>query len=154
MDKRVLPIYGYLAGAIAGLDYSAANRWRETVVSQFPTTEYRFWNPLRGKDGLLGSNVIQNESLPDNPILTYQCIFIRDLSDIDSADFVIAYIQSTPSIGTLFELGYAYKSRIPVFLLADDTEIVQGHPFLSQCCVTFGSDIVSLSSAIRCYFNV
>jgi nucleoside 2-deoxyribosyltransferase len=120
----------YLAGAITGHSFKEANAWR-TLPTFTNKLVKNGWHPLSPLEGL--------DHLKDEKALDAYCegvdpglVVSKDLDMIDLADAVIANlrIEGPPSIGTMFELGYAYAHRKPIIVIRDDVESVYDHPFI------------------------
>lgn len=125
----------YLAGNIAGLTVKEATYWRDYATPYIESLGYIILNPMRGKafnspDDILGFS--HGEFTPNE-------ILERDLSDIRKADIILACL-SEMSVGTLFELGYAYAlNKDLVVVLNGSIKKYNSHPFISETCVQFNS---------------
>jgi len=116
----------YLAGTIS--EDERTFQWRKDATALLEMYSIEAIDPMRNVD--LGS--LANEGLCANiPQETY---FARDLSDISRCCAMIVnllYADSInrPSIGTYFEIGYAYAYGIPVVVISDDPSTIS-HPFI------------------------
>jgi nucleoside 2-deoxyribosyltransferase len=125
----------YLAGNIAGLTYEDAIAWRTTAAQKLESHGYICLDPMRDKQHLSGSIVgfthnSQNCSAEE--------IFKRDIDDVNRANIVLANI-STFSIGTAFELGYAYSLGKIIVVAASGA--VLDHPFLTESANYYTPDL-------------
>lgn len=120
----------YLCGQMGGLTVAEANGWRQWAE-----------NELRGSWSVLNPISAQFEKNPSftfssvEPNLTAAAVFAKDLFYIDCSDFVLANFAGakTVSIGSVWELGYAYKSgKKIVAVVPKGTPFYDGHPFISQ----------------------
>lgn len=59
-------------------------------------------------------------------------IFTKDIADLASSDIFLGNFSQmfSFSVGTLFELGFAYAQRIPIVLIASASQVE--HPFLKE----------------------
>lgn len=115
----------YLAGNITGESYEEATLWRRQVTELIGDRAVVL-DPMRGKENLSSLTVI-GPSDGDT-----EAIFHRDLEDVKSSDILLAYL-SGPSIGTLFELGYAYAlGKHVIVCLEGPMRRYSQHPFLKH----------------------
>jgi nucleoside 2-deoxyribosyltransferase len=133
----------YLAGNIAGLHYDDATSWRKQVGSIFSNYGYIVLDPMREKEHLTGSIV---GFLHNSNNCSANEIFTRDTNDVKLCDIIFAYITGY-SIGTSFELGYAYALKKEIVIVTTD-ELIR-HPFLSESanyittCIQSATDYVT-----------
>lgn len=116
----------YLAGNIASLHYDDATNWRKELTTKLELAGYTVLDPMRDKEHL-ANTIVGFTHNSDN--CTANAIFTRDVSDIDKADIIFCYLTKH-SIGTCWELGYAYANNKYIIVVTTD-EFVE-HPFLSQ----------------------
>lgn len=64
--------------------------------------------------------------------LTQADVFKACIQQINYADFVFAYIESTTAHGTISEIGYAYGSNKPVFILFKTKRLAKELWFIAQ----------------------
>lgn len=107
--------------------------WRDKLTSYLENDPVNVWdvrNPTRGKviDGRY-QKVAENSHCFNPGIL-----FRTDLSDVDDSAFLVVNITQAAqgSIGTMFELGYAYAKDIPVICIGRSE-----HPFLTESVEIF-----------------
>lgn len=116
----------YLAGAIAGLHYNDATNWRKELTTKLELAGHTVLDPMRDKEHL-ANTIVGFTHNSDN--CTANAIFTRDVSDIDKADIIFCYLTKH-SIGTCWELGYAYANNKYIIVVTTD-EFIE-HPFLSE----------------------
>ena len=125
----------YLAGPIAGLTLKEATYWRDIATEYLEPLGYSVLNPMRGitlsnLNDILG---FSHGNLTPNEILE------RDLGDVREADIILACISEI-SVGTLFELGYAYAlGKDLVIVLMGKMKHYNNHPFISETSTQFNS---------------
>lgn len=70
-----------------------------------------------------------------------QEIFEACLKQINKSDIVFAYINDADAIGTIFELGYAYKMNKSIYIAFKNKELKNLHWFIAEaaeeCRVTY-----------------
>lgn len=115
----------YLAGGITGHSYAAATEWRLHVEACLGN-RYHILDPMRDKGVLQGALTIEVEQ--SDPSLTPEKIFERDIADIDAADLLLVRLDTAKSVGTPWEMGYAYAKGKPVIAVAP-IDLFQ-HPFV------------------------
>jgi nucleoside 2-deoxyribosyltransferase len=119
----------YLAGAINGLTYPEATRWRKVVTEYLDNCE--IVDPMRGKEFLnWGMERPINDSMLTE--ITSNEVFNRDISDIDKSEIVLVnlgHLNDQRMIGTLFELGYAYANNKFIIGFSCPNKY-RNHPFL------------------------
>lgn len=118
-------MYVYLAGPITGLTFEKASEWRDDplLVESLAKQGYVTLNPLRGKPHLSESR----DPLPARYTDAQEMMEVtQDLGDIDKASAVLANLRDVThvSVGTCWELGYAYAKQKPVV-----TVISHGGPY-------------------------
>lgn len=118
----------YLAGGISHNTYDEATNWRKLAAERLAVHYIDTLDPMRGKvqeqwdDG--GANF-------DYPGFSTNDIFTRDLADIRESDILLVNLTTAKSVGTPFEMGYAYARTIPLFVVAEPS--LQRHPFVCEC---------------------
>jgi len=137
----------YLAGPIAGMHVSQAEAWRDKVKAMLPP-EIVAYSPLRGKRGAL-ENLDRIGVQPLNHTLaTDRAIMRRDHYDCISSDLVLCNLlgAKSKSIGTCFELAWAYDRQIPVVLVMEPTGNLHDHPMVREA---HSYRVDSLEEAVR-----
>lgn len=116
----------YLAGNIAGYYYEDVTNWRKELGAKLELAGYTVLDPMRDKEHLANTVVGFTHNSHN---CTANSIFTRDVSDIDKCDIVFCYLTKH-SIGTCWELGYAYANNKYIIVVTTDEFI--GHPFLTE----------------------
>jgi len=125
----------YLAGNIANLFYYTVTHWRKDATEKLEKYDYDVLDPMRGKEHLEGTIVgFQHNSTA----CTSSEIFNRDVQDVYDCDIVLAYLTGY-SIGTSWELGYAYA--LGKYIMVVTTPELIEHPFLSESSDWIGEDL-------------
>lgn len=124
MSKRSI----YLAGAMGGLSVADANEWRQECERELKGC-YNVLNPISVqyvKDPAFVFSSIE-------PNLTAQQVTVKDRFYIDQSDFILVNLidPKSVSIGTVWEMGYAYgKGKNVVTVCPSGTKWYDGHPFI------------------------
>lgn len=143
--ERLAPVV-YLAGPIAGCSWDAAVDWRDWVGNQLPECDVR--SPMRGKEFLKalhempGSTEGLEEVLHlakrgvDAAVSSQHAIVVRDHWDVNAADALVVNLLpsldiGTASIGTCFELAWAWKYQKPAIVAMQDGN-PNSHPFVRE----------------------
>lgn len=128
--------YCYLAGSIGGIFYNEAINWRSRILST-PIEGVKFISPMRDKEYLKHEKRIATDcnEYQDTLLSNPKAIFNRDSYDIRSCDFIFVNLPKVindirPSLGTVWEIGYAAALRKPIILVTDDPDYFN-HPLLS-----------------------
>ena len=123
----------YLAGLIS-TDFKESLTWRLDAEMWLRAAGFDVLSPMRGKKNLASES-------PDGGLtstrLTPRDIVLRDYDDIDRADIILVNLETfgspRPMIGTMFEMGFAWKIRKIVIAVADlDNTTMYFHPFLME----------------------
>jgi hypothetical protein len=164
MSKPVV----YVAGPMTGLEWDDANDWREKVRVALPGCEVR--SPLRGKAWLQRESVIESSEYP-MPFGSKNAIIKRDHWDVQCADLVIANFEDTAveyggreedepgppiqiaSIGTCFELAWAYEFGTPIISIIPEGNIHR-HAFIAAASLEIVSDLKTAISLARTLLNL
>ena len=116
----------YLAGGISGLSYQQATEWREIATAVLEAGGYRVLDPMRGKLDLIDEKEIHHDYQEEH--LTPEAIFNQDLKDIEASDIIFARMDTAKSIGTPWEVGYAFAREKEIVLAVDQS--IRKHPFV------------------------
>lgn len=106
----------YLGGPITGLSYEEArNGWRRAFANSL-SKKIEPLSPMRQEGHLAEIKEISGHAYDSNPLSTARGIFAKDCLDIDRSDVVVFnYLDAKrPSVGSIFEMGYAYHARKPI----------------------------------------
>ena len=134
----------YLCGPMAENTPEQADGWRQEAASLLGLKGFTVTSPMRGKEMLERKKVmgVHYESYGQVPELTSPSIFARDQYDVRHADIILANMTelgqayrngrevSLPSIGSDFEIAWAFILHKPVVLIAPDGNPYAEHPFL------------------------
>lgn len=141
--------YVYLAGPVSGLSYDEANDWR-VKVTRVLLPDIICLNPLRGKEHL-ASKTSPIMPSPMDGFCTDQAIVMRDYNDVLRSAAVLVHLVPPShssslgsdhiSIGTLFELAWAFRLRKIVVATGVDADTAYNHPFVRQAVTYFAADL-------------
>lgn len=145
----------YLAGPIAGLNYTNATHWREEAKAILSSSGIEAFSPMRAKDYLsaeevLGSAPGQYEQFP---MSTGSAILARDFNDCTKCDAVIMYLFGAQkvSIGSVMEVAWAHAARVPIVLVMEEQGNVHDHVLLVEACPI---RVTSLKAALACVKSI
>ncbi len=147
MDRLLNAPVVYLAGPIAGCTFDAAIDWRHWVEEQLPECDVR--SPMRGKEflkQLQGPEVITSQPnqyaelakrAVDAAVSSQHAIVVRDHWDVQQADVIVVNLLpsldiGTASIGTSFELAWAWMFNKPAIVAMQDEGNPNNHPFVRE----------------------
>lgn len=121
----------YLAGPITGCNYDQCTEWRQWFVEEIPQIEC--YDPMRAK--LFLADEPEIEGSYDNFLATAQSIVARDMFDCHRCDVLLVNLLGATmvSIGTVFEIAWAYRAQKPIVLVMEKTGNIHEHPFLDIC---------------------
>ncbi len=159
----------YLAGPIAGCNWDAAVDWRKWVADQFPECDVR--SPMRGKEflkSLQGQNVITSqpdqyariaEKAVDAAVSSQHAIVVRDQWDVATADILIVNLLPSvaigkASIGTSFELAWAWKLQKPAIVAMQDEGNPNDHPFVREAAYIVQPTLEEVVAVARTLLNL
>lgn len=149
----------YLAGGMSGATWEEADAWRREITSLL--SDFRCLSPMRckreklklreekGNEGLLG-DVIEGD-----PLLSRRGIYCRDFFDCTRSDLVVANLtdctgRNLISIGTMFELAWAWQARTPIVLiLPSNTGNKHEHAFVLEAADFRVSGIEEAAEIVR-----
>ena len=161
------PFYVYLAGPVSSNTPLQATYWRESAAGMLAPHGITAVSPLREKASLFteGQQIgVDYRQYGESPDAKASSIFMRDHFDVIHADVVLAnltwldnaHMASTvpehegqkevfavadvpiPSVGTDFELAWAWQAHIPIILVAPPQNYYRKHPFtVSVASVVF-----------------
>ena len=145
----------YTAGPIAALSWDAAVDWRY-YVSDRMSKYCDVRSPMRGKEFLSKKEVMPLTAGELEPIASQHAIVIRDHNDVEQADVIIANLLPSvdigrASIGTAFELGWAYMTHTPAIVVMKDDNNPNWHPFVLEAAYVV---VDSLRDAVDFAFEV
>ena len=136
----------YLAGPIAGCTWDETSDWRVWVEEEM-LPEVECLSPLRGKEFLQQLRKVPMGNAPkqsgdfahdqlDAAISSPHSIVVRDHWDVMNADLLFVNLLPSkkigfPSIGTMFELAWAWKFNKPA-VVAMQKGSPNDHPFVRE----------------------
>lgn len=144
----VKPYTVYTAGPIAGCDWDGAVDWRNWVEEQLPECDVR--SPMRGKDFLkrmhhmpdgqdFKKGVLEKKAKTniDAAISSQHAIVVRDHWDVTKADILFVNLLASKelelaSIGTSFELAWAWEAQKPAIVVMQAKGNPNDHPFIRE----------------------
>jgi len=126
-------MYVYLAGPITGLTLQDASAWREdeNLINSLAKHGYEVLTALRDKEHL---HAYDGKVLPARySDEEEESEVFLDLNDINDSRVVLANMHgaSRVSVGTAWEMGYAYAKGIPVIAVVDAGSVYD-HLFVNQ----------------------
>lgn len=142
-------MFVYLCGPMAENTPEQAGGWRDKAARELRAWGFKVSSPMREKGMLKGGQRmgVHYETYGDVPELTAPSIFSRDQYDVRHADLILANMTELgeayrhgqtggdgtvqiPSIGSDFEIAWAFLLNKPVVLIAPDGNPYAEHPFL------------------------
>jgi nucleoside 2-deoxyribosyltransferase len=153
-EKNTMKVY--LAGPITSKNYSGATEWRqnfkETIKQHNPNI--RVLSPMRGKYYLKDCKDIPSTNVEKFGILSGgPAVLTRDYADTTTSDIIVVNLMNAQkvSIGTMFEIAWAYSKHIPIVLIIeDDTVNIHSHSMLFAMC---GYRVNSFQDAVNVVLN-
>ena len=108
----------YLAGGIAGLSGPDAIDWRDDMLTRFLEYKVLAREPMRAKRVLRSQESISRDFhtyADKGHFFTSKGIMTRDFNDVKQADVLLVNLlgATTPSLGTIMELAWAYALQKP-----------------------------------------
>lgn len=137
----------YLSGPITGLSFSEAVGWTDYAIERFiqeTQNEIVGYKPLRGKEFLKDVVNLDAMGYATNPLSGPQAIVGRDRYDVETTDAMLVNLLDAKrvSIGTMYEMAWAFYLRKPVVLVMEnDGTNVHQHCFVEQSCTHRCHDI-------------
>ena len=134
----------YTAGPIAGCTWDDTIDWRVYVAKLMgPAVDVR--SPMRGKEFLEGQAAMPLTAGDGHPIAAQHAIVIRDHHDVAQSAVIIANLLPSveinkASIGTAFELAWAYEFKIPVVVVMKEPN-PNWHPFILEAAYVVVPDL-------------
>ena len=127
--------YVYLCGPIIGLTFDDCARYYQNVAALLPPWVVPI-SPMRGKPYLKNHGTILDAYPEYGPLGTQKGIVGRDFFDVRRADIVLAnFLGATrPSIGSMFEIAWAFQLRKPVVVAMEATGNPHDHAFVREAC--------------------
>lgn len=159
----------YLAGPIAGCTWDEAVDWRSWATQMLPECDTR--SPMRGKEFLreldqtipAGGDDVQSNELAkeavDAAVSTQHAIVVRDHWDVNTADVLLVNLLPSmalqkSSIGTAFELAWAWKYQKPAVVVMQDIGNPNSHPFVREAAYIVVPQLESAIAVVRQLLNL
>ena len=123
----------YLAGAISGLTYDAAEEWRGAVKAALLPDDIDCFSPLRNKQYLRKEGVLE-QSYPHNAFSSDRGINTRDHWDCLSSDLIFVNLLGAQrvSVGTVMEIAWGFAYRKPVVAVIEEAGNLHDHPMIRE----------------------
>lgn len=124
----------YLAGPITGLTLDQADDWRISAEEKLRARGMTPLSPLRAEKFLKDYGVLETSYLGATPMVTDRGIMTRDHWDVSRCDAVLFNLlgASRVSIGTMFELAWAYAYRKPVVVIMEPEDNPHEHSMVRE----------------------
>jgi hypothetical protein len=126
--------YVYLCGPITGLSFDICSEYYRRVAALLPPWIVPL-SPMRGKGYLQGVPVL-GDTYEGMALASQRGVVCRDFFDVRRADVVLAnFLGATRvSIGSSFELAWAFQLQKPVILAMEEQDNVHEHTFVREAC--------------------
>jgi nucleoside 2-deoxyribosyltransferase len=129
----------YLAGPITGLDYQGCTEWRDSFserLDDMSRGQIVGMSPLRGKKYLENTGIIGHGNEKYGILSSGKSIVCRDYYDVRTCDAVVMNLLGAPkvSIGSMFEVAWAYAHSTPLILVIEEDreENIHHHDMLYE----------------------
>lgn len=118
----------YLSSTYFGFWSFSHKNWKQN---------FRYW--LLFHTGSLLQTIKYNFIDPLLVLTDDESIVNKDLHDIDSSDFVVAYLPRKLTIGTIMEILYSAQNNKKLILI-DKSKLHRKHPWIKHWCKTIVND--------------
>lgn len=140
----------YLAGPITGLSHKGCTEWRVYAKELFSEHQIKADSPMRGKDYLSHLESISGtgeEYAALGVFATQKGIMTRDYFDCTNCDVLLVNLLGAKavSIGTVFEMAWAYMKRTPIVVVMEKEGNPHEHMFVREA---IGFRVDNLDDAI------
>lgn len=159
----------YTAGPIAGCTWDEAVDWRAWAARRLPECDVR--SPMRGKEFLAelkrtipgGGDSVQSHELAtaavDSAVSSPHAIVVRDAWDVNLADVLLVNLLPSKdlgkaSIGTAFELAWAWKAQKPAVVVMQDEGNPNSHPFIREAAYVIVPELEAAIFVVRQLLNL
>ncbi|KKL18816.1 hypothetical protein LCGC14_2471710 [marine sediment metagenome] len=138
----------YLCGPMTGETYDEATKWRNETEYKLNVLGIETIDPFRGKAFLEVDGVLGNTN-GKSPLESAAGIVTRDCWDVSRCDVLLVNFTGAKivSIGSCFEIAWAYQRRIPIVIVMEEHGNVHDHCFIDIC--SGGFRVNSLDAAIE-----
>lgn len=125
-------MYIYTAGSISGKTPQEVEKYFTTLKVLFESFGYTVLNPMTAKGHLI-TEMAYRAADYRHPISTNRAILSRDRWMVQQADIIYADLTNAThaSIGTMFELAWAYDHHKHTIIVMDETNI-HHHAFVLE----------------------
>lgn len=124
----------YLSGPISGKSYGGATSWRDDATRFLAGYSIETLDPMRGKASLQGQKIIEDRPELGGALVADAAIYYRDQWDVQRCDIMLVNLSESGrrvSIGTMFEMAWAWMHRKVVILVLPE-ENIHEHAFVRQ----------------------
>jgi nucleoside 2-deoxyribosyltransferase len=147
----------YLAGPITSCSYGGATDWRNDFIAKVKsiTNNVKCLSPMRGKHYLQDCKDISATNV-EGILSGGPAILTRDHSDVINSDIIIVNLLGATkvSIGTMFEVAWAYHEHIPVVLIIEDgVNNVHSHSMMFAMCGYKVNNLNDAVTIVRAFFD-
>lgn len=147
----------YLAGPITGLTYQGCTDWREEMIRQLAQHQIKGLSPMRMKAYLEQYGIMKADARPEYEAAglfsSQRAIVTRDHYDCTHCDVLLVNLlgAKTVSIGTMFEVAWAWMKRTPIVLMIEQTGNVHEHMFVNE---TYGFRVTNMDDAVAAIVGI
>lgn len=138
----------YLAGPVAGLTYDEAMAWRREAAKKLADYGLEAVFPMENEKALKDAGPLPAGGVEGVPGCSAAEIFESDMEALRQCDYLLCNLLGAkrPSLGSAWELGYAYNRADMVSYAVVAPGSIHDHVFITQ-----GADYVftDLDEAIR-----
>lgn len=132
----------YLAGPLHTMDANEERRWREQLSSELLEESFQqvvCLSPM--ENSALDDHSGDMDLINDHSIRGREDVVVaKDLQLVDRSDLLFANLEHKwETIGTIFEIGYAYSKGKPIVVLCKPDSYVSHHAFIRRTCIVVNS---------------
>lgn len=129
----------YLAGPITGLTFKGATDWREHAKRMLETAGIKAFSPMRCKEYLDGLGELSGHGREYghmSPLSSPRGIITRDFFDATRCNVLLVNLLGADrvSIGTMFEMAWAFQKRTPIVCVMETQGGQHDHMFVREVC--------------------
>lgn len=147
----------YLAGPITSCSYEGATDWRNDFEAKIRscTDKIKCLSPMRGKYYLRNCKHISATDVK-GILSSGPSVLTRDHADVVNSDIIVVNLldASKVSIGSMFEIAWAYHEHIPVVLIIeDDVANIHSHSMMFAMCGYRVNNLDDAITIVRAFFD-